>query len=323
MRLRTWCVCLVTAAAASAVASVAQAQVCDRNCLIQMAERYLTAMAKHNPAELPLAASYKFTENTGKIAMGEGLWFGASDVSTTFRITAADPVSGQVGVFSVLREHGKPVMLVLRLKVADGQITEIEHIVVRQVGAFGPYGTPAHMNLYSSRPAFNESVSQADRVPREQMVKIANSYFNAIEQNKGSVAPFADDCVRRENGAQTTTWDTPDPLASPVTNAISRLGCAAQLDTGELSYITRIRPRRLIIVDEEKGLVFSFPMFVHNATVRTVKLTGVPGFQTDAKEFAPFTLLAGEVFKIRGGKIHEIEAFGTSMPNGIPNGWEQ
>ena len=60
-------------------------------------------------------------------------------------------------------------------------------------------------------------------------------------------------------------------------------------------------------------------MFVHNARVRSVKLTGVPGFQSQAKEFPPFTLLAGELFKIRGGKIHEIEAFGTSMPNGIPD----
>lgn len=322
MRLRAVCLCLITLVAASVTARAAETVACDRNCLTRMADQYLVAMVKHDPAGLPLAASYKFTENTGRIAIGEGLWVGASNVSMTFRIYAADPKSGQVGVLAVLREFSKPVMLVLRLKVENRQIAEIEHIVVRQVGAFGPYGTPGHMNLQTSRPAFAETVPPSERVSREEMVKIASSYFDAIEQTSGKVAPFADDCVRHENGGQTTSWDTPDPLADAATNAVTSLGCAAQIDSGELSYITRIQPRRLIIVDEEKGIVFGFPMFVHNAVVRSVKLTGVPGFQSQAKEFPPFTLLAGELFKIRGGKIHEIEAFGTSMPNGIPTGWE-
>jgi len=322
MRVRVLCLSLAALVAVGATARAAETTACDRNCLTHMADQYLAAMAKHDPAGLPLAANYKFTENTGKIAIGEGLWVGASNVSTSFRIEAADPASGQVGVLSVLKEFGKPVMLVLRLKVENGRITEIEHIVVRQTGSFGPYGTPGHMNLQTSRPAFAETVPASERVPRDQMVKIASSYFDAIEQTNGKVAPFADDCVRRENGGQTTSWDTPDPLADAVTNALSSLGCAAQIDSGELSYITRIQPRRLIIVDEEKGIVFGFPMFVHNAVVRSVKLTGIPGFQSHAKEFPPFTLLAGELFKIRGGKIHEIEAFGTSMPNGIPTGWE-
>jgi hypothetical protein len=322
MRLRVVCLSLVALTMIGATARAEQTAACDRNCLTRMADQYLAAMVKHDPAGLHLAASYKFTENTGKIVIGEGLWVGASNVSTTFRIYAADPKSGQVGVLGVMREFGKPVMLVLRLKVENGQITEIEHIVARQVGAVGPYGTPGHMNLQTSRPAFAETVPPSERVSREEMVKIASSYFDAIEQTSGKVAPFADDCVRHENGGQTTSWDTPDPLADAITNAVTSLGCAAQIDSGELSYITRIQPRRLIIVDEEKGIVFGFPMFVHNAVVRSVKLIGVPGFQSQAKEFPPFTLLAGELFKIRSGKIHEIEAFGTSMPNGIPTGWE-
>jgi hypothetical protein len=34
-------------------------------------------------------------------------------------------------------------------------------------------------------------------------------------------------------------------------------------------------------------------------------------------------LQAGEIFKIRGGKIHEIEAMGASLPYGTKTGWEQ
>ena len=180
----------------------------------------------------------------------------------------------------------------------------------------------ADINLYTARPAFAETVPPSERVSREEMLRIANSYFDAIEQTNGKVAPFADDCVRHENGSQTTTWDTPDPSADLVTNAVNALGCAAQIDSGELSYITRIQPRRLAVVDEDKGLVLSFPMFVHRGKVRSVKIVGVPGVQSQPKEFAPFNNFAGEVFKIRGGKIHEIEAFGTMMPVGALSGWK-
>jgi len=63
-------------------------------------------------------------------------------------------------------------------------------------------------------------------------------------------------------------------------------------------------------------------MFVHRGAVRSVKIFGVPGVTSQAKEFGPIDLLAGEVFKIRGGKIHEIEAVGTLLPFGAATGWE-
>lgn len=37
--------------------------------------------------------------------------------------------------------------------------------------------------------------------------------------------------------------------------------CTARVDSGILSFITRLWPRRLGLVDEEKGLVYAFPMF--------------------------------------------------------------
>ncbi len=279
-------------------------------------------MVRHDPTGLPLASKYKYTENTAMIPLGDGLWVGASEVPATFRIYAADPVSGQVGFMGVMKEFGKPVMLALRLKVVNGQITEIEHVVARQLGGSALLGASGHRNLVTPRPGLLATVPPAERVSRQQMLRIANSYFDSIEQTNGKLAPFADDCERHENGNQTTTWKTPDPAADAATNAINALGCAAQIDSGELGYITRIRPRRLIIVDQEKGLVFGFPMFVHRGAVRSVKIVGVPGVQSQPKEFGPIDLLAAEIFKIRDGKIHEIEAMGTLVPFGAASGWE-
>ena len=36
----------------------------------------------------------------------------------------------------------------------------------------------------------------------------------------------------------------------------------------------------------------------------------------------PFDLPAAHIFKIRGGKIHEIEAMGFVMPYNSKTGWE-
>ncbi len=322
MKFYVLCLSVVAFVAASATTFAASVPSCDRTCLIGLADQYLAAMVKHDLAGLPLAPNVKYTENAATIPLGDGLWVAASEGPTTFKIYAADPESGQVGFMGVMKEWNKPLILALRLKVVDGKITEIEHVVVRQHLDPKLYDPAHHVDLVTPRPGLLATVPPVERVPREQMVRIASSYFDSIEQTNGKAAPFADDCVRHENGAQTTTWKTPDPSADAADNAINALGCAAQIDTGVVSYITRIRPRRLIIVDEEKGLVFGFPMFVHRGAVNSVKIVGVPGVTSVPKEFGPINLLAAEIFKIKDGQIHEVEAMGTLLPYGATSGWE-
>jgi hypothetical protein len=289
---------------------------CDRACLAAIVNQYLAAMVKHDPSGLPLAASYKFTEDTTTIPLGDGLWVGASGGPASFRIYAADPTAGQAGFFGVMEEFKRPVLLALRLKVEDGGIREIEHVVARNLSG------PGLANLVKPRPGLVEPVPPAERVPRQEMLRIADSYFDSIERTDSHLAPFAADCERHENGVQTTTNKTPQPGADAATAAINALNCGDQIDTGNLSYITRICPRRLLIVDQEYGLVFGFPMFVHRGDVRTVRITGVPGVTSMPKPFGPINLQAGEIFRIRGGKIHEIEANGFLLPYGAKSGWE-
>jgi hypothetical protein len=162
------------------------------------------------------------------------------------------------------------------------------------------------------------------------MINAADSYFEAIEQGKGSVAPFAEECVRHENGGQTTNNKTPVPwpvnMPTPEANRamalIGTLTCTKQFDSQVLGFITRLWPRRLTIVDEQKGLVFSFPMFQPRGGVRSIKIQGVPGVDTIPMGGGTSNLQAGEIFKIRGGKIYDIEAMGVSLPYGTKSGWE-
>ncbi len=297
----------------------------SRAFLKELADNYLDAVVAGDPSGLPLSPMVKYTENTAEIKIGEGLWVGASEAPTTFKVYAIDMISNQVGFYGVMKEFDLPIILSLRLKVVDSQITEIEHVIARRIGG------NSMKNLVIPRPALVEPVPPDQRDSREDMFRIADLYFESIEQDDGSVAPFADDCVRHENGTQTTTNEQPDPDDfgdSPMEQyrlAMARVdacGCAKQIDAMNLSYISSIQPRHLSIIDEELGLVFGFPMFVHLGDVQFVKIIGVPGVDTIPKRFAPFNLIAGEIFKISGGHIHEIEANGTMVPYGASSGWD-
>lgn len=298
---------------------------CDYECLTGLMDRYLAALVRHEPSAVPLARDVVFTEQAMRIPIGDGLWLSTTEGPTTFKIVAADPWAGQVGVFAVIRQWDKPVILAARLRVVSNTITEIEHVIAPEIR---PAGAP---NLVSPRPALLADVPARERTPRAEMLAAGNHYFDAIEQNRGSVAPFAADCVRHENGMQTTSNTRPLPRGplDSVTGGnadamakLAALGCAAGLDTHLLSYISMIRPRHLLIIDERKGLVYGFPRFVHRGKVRSIKIVGVPGVDTIPMNFGPIDLQAGEIFKIRKGQIHEVEAMGFLNAYLTPTGWE-
>ena len=286
---------------------------CDRACLKDKVDTYLAALVAHDPSRVGFAANAKFVENTVPMKPGEGFWKTASAVPTTFAIYVPDPTAQQIGFIGVMREGDKPVLLGLRLKLVKGKITEAEHLVVHTLGE---RNLP---NLQAPRPGLLAWVPLAERVPRAQMLKIGASYYDALVNSDGKASPFADDCVRRENGMQTTS--NPPP-ATPGFGSMGALGCAAQLDTRVMSYIKRIEPRRVEIVDEETGLVFGLSQFRHPMEEKTLKIVGVPGVDHWDMNFKPFDLPAAHIYKVRGGKIHEIEAMGFTMPYNSKTGWE-
>lgn len=294
-------------------AQAASAATCDSACLNKLVDTYFVAVVAHDPSKAPIAPGAKFVENLEPTRVGEGLWKTASAVPTDFRIYVPDPVAQQVGFIGVLQEQGKPIQIGLRLKVTDGKISEIEQIVVHTLRETGL------VNLKTPRPSFGEVVPVAERTKRDDMLKIGASYYEAIVTSNGKAAPFADDCLRHENGMQTN--GNPPP-ATPGRGTLGSLKCSDQLDSGVMSYIKRIEPRRVWIADVEHGLVFGMSQFRHPMKEKTVKIVGVPGVDHTDYDFKPFDLPAMHVFKIRGGKIHEIEALGFMAPYEAKTGWE-
>ena len=286
---------------------------CTRQCLAEKMDQYLAALAGNDPSGVPLADDVQLVENTEKTPVGEGLWKTATGGPTDFKIIVADQPAGEVAFMGVIEENENPTIAVIRLKVVDHKIKEIDHLVIHN-----EEGAPLHPNMSEVRPALLERQPKMERISRGKMIEIANSYYESILQGNGEVAPFADECQRRENGGISVGKDASDDDST----VFNRMKCGEQMNTGIWSYITDITDRRILAIDEEKGLAFAFSIFRHDGEPKMMNIVGVPGVTERANDYGPFDLPAAHVFKIRGGKIYDIEAIGYMADHGITNGWE-
>jgi hypothetical protein len=279
-------------------------------------DNYLAALPKHNASALPLADNVKIVENGELIDTGKGLWQTSTGGPTAFKIYTADPDRGEVGFLGVIEENKKPTLAAVRLKIADGRmdgkITEIDHLVIHG-------DQPLNPNMAKPRAAFLERLPKLQRINRDKMLEIANLYYESILADDGKVAPFADSCQRRENGGITAGDPSPDPKSDFA--VFEKMKCDEQLSTNVMSYITDIDGRRIFAVDEELGLVMAFSVFRHDGEPKVMQSVGVPGVTERKNDYGPFDLPAAHVYKIRGGKLDEIEAIGYITEAGYKTGW--
>src|SRR5262245_56008476 len=109
----------------SAASTVHAAADCDRECLRGFITQYLNAMLAHNPGTLQVNDKVRFTEDTVEMRLGEGLWKNASRLRE-YRQDILDVKQGVAATHVTVEEGGSPVLFVLRLKIGDRKITEVE-----------------------------------------------------------------------------------------------------------------------------------------------------------------------------------------------------
>jgi hypothetical protein len=292
---------------------------CDRACLQGYMDRYLKAMLDRNVSDDLFSRNVRFTENGITLPLGnEGLWYGMSGLGT-YRFYVPDTETQQVAMIGSVKENmgnhgvnddqGNNVAVAIRLKIVDGKITEVEQLAIRPTvqlgggggarggGAGGRGAAPAAAAVPAQstgdrvaamkdpNPIFSQVIPENERASREELVTQANYYFTALARHDGNgYYPFTEGCVRFENGTTTTN------------------DCLGQFTGHSLDNIVdRIRDRRFVAVDRERGVVFSFAFFDHYRINWTWQLA--------------------ELFKIEKGKIRRIEAVFHQAPFGIPSGW--
>jgi hypothetical protein len=302
----------VAALSAPAPAQQAGGAACDRNCLEKLLDGYLAAMARNAVDAVPRSATARYTENGQEMPLGEGIWRTASGLGT-YRVTAADPQTGQIGFMGVVMENGTPAILGLRLKQVGGKVTEAEAVVGRS-----KEGAEKLEALGKPAAAFLSPVPAARRMSRAELIRTADLYFQGFGRGPGESPPFTPDCERIENGTRTTNnAELAAQSKRPFTYV--QLGCEEQFKTGYLKIVTQARERRYPIVDEERQLVYGFGFLDHAGNVKSVKVAD--GREVPINLLAPFTWEFAELFRVEGGKLRQIEAVLNAAPYRMKSGW--
>jgi len=300
------------------------AATCDRECLVEVTDAYLAALVAGDPSAVPLAGDVAFVENVRRMRPGEGLWANAASGPTGFAIHVPDVVQQQAGFVGVLERDGEtgpePVLLALRLKLEDAEIVEAEHLVAG-------VNVNNMQRLQTPRAGLTSEVPAGSRQAHDDLVRIGLSYYDALDDNDGSLMPFADDCQRHENGMVTAGPQAgPGPNAAADRAPVARL-CAAQLDSQTFVYIDRIEHRRLVAADPVTGLAMGFSHFRHPFDNLPYEVIHTDGSTSERNRenmpFDPFDMPAAHVFKVGAdGLVHEIEAVGVVAPYDSPTGWD-
>jgi hypothetical protein len=281
------------AATAARPASAASAP-CDRECLRGTMTTFLYALLRHDASRVPVADSVRVTEDAVEKPLAKVGLFNTVTKLRGYRQDILDERAGMAGADVVVEEVGAPVMLVVRLKVVDRKITEIETVATRGRGEglifnIDGLGAPSEEMNYAPRP---EQLAS-----RDDAIKAALHYpagLNAAKTFAAVNAPFAPNAYRYENGQ---VMAGPDCKFAPGCENIATQSLAIFERLGDVQ-------TRVIGVDERLGIVW---------------LRMAWGVRQKGGD----QLTVWESFKVYDGQIHAVEAFMRILPFELRSGgWE-
>jgi len=275
---------------------------CDRACLRSLLDQYLGAVIKHDPKAAPLIVGFRQTENAINVSPGGGVWKTVTGLGKMQR-RYMDEVSGQAGYYGLIEEGSSVALATVRLRVANRRLTEAEWYLARDNdpglnGARQPGRPPANLlnpEYLIANPPPDRVVPKAQRLSRDELVAVVNSYFDAITSHDGSVALTHPGCGRAENGspAPAGKFLPPAPRAAaagapappaPAANAPAN-DCVSGLANFNLSMVVA---RRIPLVDEDAQMVLGMAVFIRR-----------PGSPTPRNVFS-------EWFNVEDGRIKTI-----------------
>jgi hypothetical protein len=296
MKTTTWRVlgALAGLAATAGRSAAADAAGCDRECLRGTMTTFLYALLKHDPSNVPVADGVRVTEDGIEKPLAKIGLLNTVTRLRGYRQDILDERAGMAGADVVVEEVGAPVLLVVRLKVEDRKITEIETVATRSrsdglIFNIDGLSAPSEGMNYAPRP---EQLAS-----REDAIKAAMHYptgLNAAKTFAAVNAPFAPNAYRYENGQ---VMAGPDCKFAPGCQNISTQSLAIFERLGDVA-------TRVIGVDERMGIVW---------------LRMAWGVREEGGE----QLTVWESFKVYDGEIHAVEAFMKILPAELRSGgWE-
>ena len=239
----------------------AAASSCDRRCLLTFLTQYTEALTDNDTSHLAVAANVRVTNNGTPTVIGHGdVWGPARRLP--YRQAFVDPVTGAAIFYGIVTISTRPTrgdtpgaradqavhwwFYVVRLKVANRKITEIEEIAYEKPpNGFG--ADPAALTLADR--IFDTVLPEGERSSRDQLFAAANRYFDAVSQ-KGDYrdAPWHPECQRVELGVFTV--NAPRTAGS----------CGGEFQTPSVKW--NVSNRRFYVADVERGIVVAAGNFM-------------------------------------------------------------
>lgn len=274
---------------------------CDRACLTRFVDAYYAALVANDAAALPQAANARVTLNGKEVALADAFWDEAKSVRWRFDIV--NERLGDTGSQAVVvNEDGSDTMDIVRLKVEQGAITEMEIVRVFRGDAGEAWWGPEQLDPEPSE-FLKLPIPPSERDSYYKLVAVADGYFRAFQTNGTPDYHRADllpDTRRFENGAQFT--------------GNYRNGAYAVAAQGFHQGRFRGRnlwDRRYAVVDEERGIVLTILRFGR-----------LDGPIENASSVTAFDRLVAEFFTVKSGKIQEVQALLFNLDDSEPTGWD-
>jgi hypothetical protein len=269
--------------------------------------QYLEGLVKHNPTGLRLSRAVKYTENQERLSLGDGLWKSVVELGP-YHITPADPDNSQVAYLWS--------MLAVRLRIQGDVIIEVETIFPGAAAGSGTYDLSSGAgSLGLARRAFSTALAPSERRDRSQLIWSADLHYEGVERGNGDIVPFGERCIKIENGVQlilNPKFQSPgvSPSGKPVPN-FTAMSCRDQFNT-RIWETDQITDRRYPVVDEERGVVVAFGMYHQYIKAPCANVVDY-GTVCPKEHTEPYTLVMAEAFKVRAGKIEEVESIFTPL----------
>ena len=191
--------------------------------------QFLARMLAHQPSRVPLAADALVRENTAPVALSGSIWDQVGRILS--RQDYIDAATGNIGSWlSVKLGDGRVLPLSARIRVRERTILEIETVVgsVQDASAI-----PA-----AARPA---TLSPEHRSSRQDLIELANGYFEALGMLDPGAAKLSASCIRHDRGG-----------AEPCADGL--LGRSGQ----------QVIERRFPLAIPELGVVIAYGIVMHH-----------------------------------------------------------
>jgi hypothetical protein len=270
---------------------------CDRSCLRTMLDRYLNAVIRHDPSAAPIVVGFRQTENAINVRPGNGVWKTVTALGSVQR-RFLDATSGQAAYYGTVEEGSATAIVTVRVRIENRQLTEAEWFLARENdpglnGARQPGRPPANLHnpeYLAKNPPPDRVVPRDKRSDRATLVRIVESYFDAITSHDGSVALTHQGCGRVENGTPAPAGRFLPPAAPAYPPAGQSPPPASNDCVSGLQNFNgqMVVARRTPLVDEEAQVALAFAVFIRR-----------PGSPTPRNVFS-------EWFFIDEGKIRTI-----------------